>query len=326
MGRSSSTWQRVSRRRPCPVCGKPDWCVYAGEPNDPEAVICARTESQKRCGESGWLHILRHDGPTWSPRVRRIELSAARIALPPGPTPRGRGDTDFDRMASRYLTGLKKGLDKLAISLGLSMQSLERLGVGWSNDHKAWTFPMRNAAGDVLGIRLRLSDGKKLSVRGGREGLFIPSPHPNPLPRGEETGLPGPLPTDHSSLATLLVAEGPTDTAALLDLGFDAVGRPSCAGGVKLMVELVRQQKPSAVVIVADGDPPGQCGAESLAVVLVAYASVRIITPPVGVKDAREWLRSGATAADVQSVIDAAVVRKLAIASTIRGKAGGRHG
>jgi hypothetical protein len=124
-----------------------------------------------------------------------------------------------------------------------------------------------------------------------------------------------------------LIAEGPTDTAALLDLGFHAVGRPSCTGGIHLLVELVRKDLPEGVVIVADGDAAGRRGAESLAAVLLAHAaSVRIIAPPSGVKDARQWKRRGATSADVQAAIGAASVRKLTISTRIHGKAGGRHG
>jgi phage/plasmid primase-like uncharacterized protein len=105
-------------------------------------------------------------------------------------------------------------LDRFAAELGVSMNSLLRLSVGWSEDHDAWTFPMRNANGKVVGIRLRRPDGRKVSVTGGHEGLFIP--------RGRDL-YPG---------EPLLIAEGPTDTAALLDLNFMAIGRPSCTGGV----------------------------------------------------------------------------------------------
>ncbi len=322
MPKKTSIWQRVSKRRPCPVCGKPEWCLYAGPDNAPTAAICARTESPKRCGEAGWLHILRRDGPTWSPRVRRIELSAARTALTPGPSPNGRGEIDFNKLAADCVAAVQpEALDKLAASLGVSVESLRRLGVGWSAQHRAWTFPMQNADGAVLGIRLRLPGGKKISVKGGHEGLFLPSPHPNPLPEGEGTRVENPLPKGERADDMLLVAEGPTDCAALLDMGFDAVGRPSCEGGVKLLVELVRNQKPSGVVIVADSDAPGQRGAETLAIVLLAYSqSVRIISPPARFKDLRAWRQGGAMAADVQQAIDAAPVRKLRV--LIRRKAG----
>ena len=289
--RKSSTWQRVSKRRPCPVCNRPDWCLFAGEPSNPEAAICQRIESAKPIGAAGYLHILRDGGPTWSPRVRRIELSAARI---------GAETIDFAKLAADFRAAVRPdALAKLAAALGVSVESLRRLGIGWAVKYRGWSFPMQSAAGDMLGIRLRLPGGKKLSIKGGREGLFIP---------------------DGIDAGKLLIAEGPTDTAALLDMGFSAVGRPSCTGGVKLLVELVRKHRPSGVVIVADADAPGQRGAESLATVLLAYCSdVRVIAPPAGIKDAREWKRSGATAADVQAAIDAATSRKLRV--SVRRKA-----
>ena len=226
---TKTSWRRVSKRRPCPVCGKADWCLYAGEPSNPEAAICARIESPKRCGAAGWLHLLRRDGPTWSPRVRRIELSAAKI---------GAAALDCGKLAADFRAAVPPGaLAQLAAALGVSVGSLRRLGVGWSAKHRAWAFPMQDAAGNVLGVRLRLPGSKKISVRGGKEGLFVPE---NIDPRG-----------------LLLVCEGPTDTAALLDVGFNAVGRPSCRGGVKLLVDLVQKHRPSGVIIVSDGDAPG---------------------------------------------------------------------
>jgi phage/plasmid primase-like uncharacterized protein len=257
----------------------------------PEAAICQRVESPKRCGESGWLHHLRSDGPTWSPRVRRIELSAARIGAGSN-----REKIDFGKLAADFRAAVRpEALARLAVSLGLSVESLRRLGVGWSGKHRAWSFAMTDAGGAVLGIRLRRPDGRKLAVRGGKEGLFVP----------EGFDVAG---------GRLLITEGPTDTAALLDLGFPAVGRPSCSSGTRLLVELVRKQNPREVVIVADADAPGQRGAERLAAVLVAYcAAVRVVAPPAGVKDARQWKQRGATAADVQAVIDAAPMRRLSM-------------
>jgi phage/plasmid primase-like uncharacterized protein len=272
------------------VCGKPDWCLFTGDPGNPTAIVCARIESPKRCGEAGWLHVLRDDGPTWAPWRRTLGKIAATA-----PAPIDTRRIDLERLAADCRQAVQpEALDKLAGSLGLSVPSLTRLGIGWSSHHTAWTFPMSDAHGNVVGIRLRLPDGRKLSVRGGREGLFIPAA------------------LDYSG--RLLIAEGPTDTAALLDLGFCAVGRPSCTGGVKLLRELVRKLAVPEAVIVADGDASGQRGAESLAAVLVAYCpAVRIIAPPPGVKDARAWKQRGATAADVQAAIDAAAVRNLAI-------------
>jgi hypothetical protein len=306
MPRSSSVWQRVSRRRPCPVCDKPDWCIYVGPDDSPTAAICARIESAKQCGEAGWLHVLRDDGPTWAPWRHTIRVAVRMMSESSGDTP------NLAKLAADCRQAVRpEALEKLAVALGVSAESLTRLGVGWSAQHRAWAFPMSNAAGDVLGVRLRLPGGKKLSVKGGKEGLFIPT-----LPTAT-----CPLPT------TLLIAEGPTDTAALLDLGFHAIGRPSCTGGVALLVDLLQKHRPEGVVIVADADAPGQRGAETLATVLLVYSqSVRIVAPPSGVKDAREWKRSGATTADVQRMIEAAPVRKLAVSARMRRKGDEHHG
>jgi hypothetical protein len=173
-----------------------------------------------------------------------------------------------------------------------------RLGIGWSGELRAWSFPMTDAAGTVLGIRLRGQDGSKFAVRGGKEGLFLPAGLP---PEGGRR----------------LVCEGPTDAAALVDMGFHSVvGRPSCIGGIKLVTELVRRRKTEEVVIVADGDVPGRRGADSLASVLLVFVTVvRVIQPPDGIKDARDWLRAGGNRLVVEAVIRAAPVRRLSVSS-----------
>ena len=100
----------------------------------------------------------------------------------------------------------------------------------------------------------------------------------------------------------------------MTDLRFEAIGRPSCLGGVKLLVDLVRNKKPPAVGILADGDTPGRRGAEALASDLASVCrSVRVVQPPAEIKDCREWKLSGATHDDIQAVIDAASPMVLAV-------------
>ena len=162
----SSTWQRVKKGRPCPVCGRHDWCMYAGPADSPTAVICARIESPKRCGQAGWLHVLRDDGPTW-PAWKRTIPAAVRMMSDPD-------RLDFAKLATEFRAAVQpQAVARLAASLGLSIESLGRLGIGWASRHRAWSFPMVDVDGHVLGIRLRRPDGTKLSVKGGHEGLFI---------------------------------------------------------------------------------------------------------------------------------------------------------
>ena len=255
---SKSDWKRVSKRRPCLVCGKPDWCLFAGPDDAPEAAICARTESARRCGAAGWLHRLKDSVTAW-PRWERTIRRAVRMATD------ARGGLDVATMAERWRLPVDSPhLARLAASLALSPESLYRLRAGWSSDRRCWSLPMSDAGGRIVGIRLRRPDGRKLSVKGGKEGLFVPE--------GLDPG------------GWLLVCEGPTDTAALLDLGFPTVGRPSCAGGACHAVELVRRLAVPEVVIVADADAPGQRGAHNLASVLTAYCPVGFsgLTLPAG--------------------------------------------
>jgi DNA primase len=112
-------------------------------------------------------------------------------------------------------------------------------------------------------------------------------------------------------MSRLLICEGPTDTAALIDMGVsDVVGRPSCTGGIKLLVELVKRRQPPDVVIVDDADQPGRRGADDLASALAGYVpSVRVVMPPTGIKDARDWLRVGGSREELEQAIEAVDAR-----------------
>lgn len=185
---------------------------------------------------------------------------------------------------------LTSGLTFLSKDLGVTAASLLSLGIGWDATNRAWSFPMRNGAGAIVGFRLRRPDGRKFTVRGTHEGIFLP------------IGL--------RSREQLFVAEGPTDTAALLDKDINAVGRPSCHGGMSQILDLLRLCAIRDVVIVADRDRPGQQGAERLASAVLRYATLRIVTPPAG--DVREWCTSGrATRDDILHLVDRAPVRRL---------------
>jgi hypothetical protein len=270
-----SHWRRVSHRERCPVCDHPDWCLVVGPTNQPTAAICTRQESARLVGKkgAGWLHRLRAD-----------QLDRPRPWLRTKAAIRKTNNINFAELASRYTATVKpEHLAGFAGTMGLSVGSLKRLGIGWKGPSCAWSFPMTDASGQIVGIRLRAASGSKFSERGGREGLFLPS--------GLETA--------HLQ-DCLLVCEGPSDTAAALDSGLPAVGRPSCRGGVELLVDFARQHGVRKIVILADSDEPGQAGAKALADKLaVLPIELSIVTPPAGIKDVREWRRQGATATDV---------------------------
>jgi hypothetical protein len=259
---------RVSKTNLCPVCGKSDWCLVA---EDGTAAICQRIQegSKKRCGDAGWLHVLSNRHNRHNRHIKR------RFSLPLAEEPKDLGQ--LSRQYQQQLIGEK--LNWLSVKLGISTKSLKRLRVGW--DCEAYTFPMSNAESQIIGIRRRFPDGRKVSMIGSKTGLFIP--------------------IDLSSKGLLLICEGPTDTAAALDLGFAAIGRPNCNSKVNMTAEIVKGRD---VVIIGDNDDGGRVGVERLSDTLALYCKdVRIVYPPEGIKDLRDWLSIGLTAEKLRDII-----------------------
>ena len=283
---------RVSRRQPCPICGKPDWCLTAP---DNSAAICARIEegSVKKCGDVGYLHILRnrHNGHD---RHRRYVNKRRLVTNVPTGNSRSTGFRQLVEHYKQLLTDDR--LNSLATVLGVSAASLNRLNIGW--DGKAYTFPMFNDFGKIIGIRRRFTNGYKVSVKGSKTGLFIPCHLPS-------NGL-------------LLICEGSTDTAAALDLGFAAAGRPNCNSRIKMVSRFVKGRE---VVIISDNDDVGRAGAEKLAAKLIHYCpDVRIVQPPASIKDLRAWLRAGLTHEDLNKAISSAQPVKTKVRFKYAGK------
>jgi len=261
--------QRVSRNSPCPVCEKSDWCLVS---EDGSAAICQRTKegSVKRCGDAGYLHIL-IDRPK-----SQHHYSQRRFTIGQDDKP----NRDFTALQQLYSRQIKdEQLNDLGQQLGVSTSSLNRLRIGW--DGKAYTFPMSNDFGNVIGIQRRFPNGRKVSVIGSKSGLFIPS--------------------DLPAESTLLICEGSSDTATALDLGYAAFGRPSCNSKVEMTANFARGR---AVIIVSDNDSVGQTGSKRLARVLsLSCPSVKIIYPPKGIKDLRQWLKAGLSKEILQELI-----------------------
>jgi DNA primase len=175
------------------------------------------------------------------------------------------------------------------------MAALDELMIGWNPEKKAHTFPMKDGYANIIGIRLRTLTGKKFSVPGSKNGIFFPV---NVRGDGKEK---------------LFICEGPTDCAALLDMGLPAIGRASCGTGYKYIKEVIEHFN-RQVVIFADKDPakyapdgrkffPGYDGALKLARSIKPFVrSVCMIKPPK-VKDVRKWYQAGATREAVMHLV-----------------------
>jgi hypothetical protein len=179
---------------------------------------------------------------------------------------------DFGKLAEQYRAGSNGEISKAAAGLGVSVESLERLGAGW--DGQAITFPMMDSDRRIIGIRRRFPDGRKLAVKESQSGLFIPSDLP-------ESG-------------AVYFTEGPSDCAAVLSMGLAAIGRPSAADGAELVKGFCERSGIGSAVIVGDNDEPGRNGAERLAVGLLDTVSdIRIVYPLEPHKDIRGEFQAG---------------------------------
>lgn len=227
------------------------------------------------CRNGGWLHPIGADYPKPAPAVRKEKPLFDVLPL-------------FTRWKQHTED---RHLEQLSHLLGIEELPLRALNVAWAEEHSAWAFPMVNAERCVTGVRLRNERGEKWAVTGGKNGLFVPNHHP---------------PTSRRCF----ICEGPTDTAALLSIGLFAIGRPSCNEGATLLCEILPVLGIREAVIVADHDrdknaPDGQSynpGVDG-AVGLSAKLPVRNCIWLPATKDAREFVRNGGSAQQIENAI-----------------------
>jgi len=245
-------------------------CPQCGKPDwctvGDYGVVCMRVQSAKPVKNGGWFH----------------PFDAAR-GRPVAPPPRRQSPAiNATALHRGWLAATaSEAVAAFAASLGLSPPSLAVVGAAWAPPHTAWAFPMSDGYGNMVGIRLRNERGK-FAVRGSRQGIFLAA-----------------VPAQK----TLFVCEGPTDTAAALDLGYFAVGRPNCCCGGLEVRTFARRHECERAVIIADNDKPGLDGARRVGQELrLPYA---VYVPPA--KDLREFCRLGGTRNMIENTLKGTV-------------------
>jgi len=228
-------------------------------------VICMRVESDHPTKNGGWLHRVGDPVPD-----RPFKPEPVREARP-----------DLDTIWKRFemLTDYHR-VDGFAMSLGVDSDALNAIGCAWSGN--AWAFPMKSPDSKMIGIRLRGNDGRKWAITGSHQGLFIPTHYPYVVDDG-----------------TLYLTEGPTDLAAAMTIGLQAIGRPSCLGQEQMILAYLARLKARRLVIITDNDDPGLNGARRLQTTLKLRSC--IFTPPT--KDLREYVRRGGNAMLVEATL-----------------------
>ncbi len=253
-------WTRVTREKPCPICGKQDNCSVS---SDGALVWCGRVSEGAIRENKGGQFLHKGD------REARPPTTSVKSPI-----------KDMAEFANKLFARGAGARTELAKVLGVPESTLYKLWVGWTG--RSWSFPERDARGQVVGISYRLPDGSKRQAKGGNRGLVY-----HREPKENET---------------ILVVEGASDVAACLGVGLYAIGRPSNRAGVGLLAELLRKEKHKGKVIIIgerdrkpDGKYPGREGAVATAARLskALGRTIHWSMPPEGFKDIRAWLNSG---------------------------------
>ena len=224
---------------------------------------CMRVQSDQPAKSGGWMHRL-GDAP--------------RRYVPPAPKSHPPTINATKMMREWLAATVPAALEDLATSLGVSTASLTAVGAAWAAPHAAWAFPMCDGHGNVVGIRLR-NDKGKFAVRGSRQGIFLAN-----VPAQE----------------TLFVCEGPTDSAAAVELGLFAVGRPNCCCGGPEIKVYARRHGVARAVMVSDNDKPGLDGARKVGGELKLPFAIYV--PPA--KDLRDFVRLGGTRVMIENTLN----------------------
>lgn len=253
--------ERARRGFPCPVCEHLHRNPsWCLVDKARGLVICPRVASARRCGDAGWLH--RMDGGS----VTGVEVRAKPKEVP---------HVDFsDRWYRACKRTTAQDVTDLSKRLGLTEPYVRTVPMG--REGRAWVFPMTDGE-DVVGLKVRTEDGLKVCAKGSRLGVIVPFSFQPDAPE-------------------LWVTEGESDLmAAAGALRLNAIARPGCTSCTRIISRMAAGRH---LIVLADNDAPGLDGAARLVKACSSAMSATVLAPPA--KDVRDWVKRGATAADVR--------------------------
>ena len=195
----------------------------------------------------------------------------------------------------RALLACPEMLTELASRLEVEEEILHRLGVGWKEENcppghdgewadygPAWTFPVQNGSGEIIGIKRHFEDEtiEDRMISGSRRGLYVPH---------DWQGIGGLDPPSRRGLGCCRTAHR----------GILAIGRPKASRGVEYLAEMLGHVD-RAIVVVGERDQneqgrwPGKECAEATARALGRRLERRVDLrfPPPGFKNFREFVNA----------------------------------
>ena len=236
---------------PCPVCEREKYCLVSDDGN---FVICTKVSSKKKYeAYSGWLH----------------KLSDANFKKPKKVIKSKDYSRNINHIQSVYQNLDKDFLTRFANKLNVAPIVLYHLGVGYDKKSQFY-FPMFNADFKMIGLKIRAFNGKRWCVPGSRLGVYIPD--------------------DFNSSEEVYICEGESDTAAMLNLGYNAIGKASATSCRNILKELLNCCP--IITIVSDYDNHGLGYKESCKLAKLFDSHVNIVLNR-NYKDIRAWIDSG---------------------------------
>lgn len=165
-----------------------------------------------------------------------------------------------------------------------SLPVLIFLDMGW--DGEAFTFPTRNENNEIIGMQRRFPDGFKSMVDGSRIGLFIPQITFDPE-------------------QTILITEGISDLATVLECGYQGIGRFNDDAGQDIVTAWISKQNFSTnnIYIISDNDKAGINGSMRLAkelnmselnaghILMPTTKDIRQLKEEQGIESVTNWLK-----------------------------------
>lgn len=275
-------FNRVNRHLPCPVCGHDGWCLLS--PFGDRAVCCRVESDSPARAFDGWFHAI---PPRHRPAPSRVAKATTPVVHHEIIDLGIRHQTHIDRFGSAERT-------RAAAVLSLDACVFDPFPIGYDPLTDALAIPaMQQGDPTIVGIRYRRIHPKPCGQKwicepGSTAGLLLP--HGTP-----------------SSNEPIVLCEGPTDTFAATQLGLHAVGRWSCGldttQAAALKAHVAKVARPW-IVVVGDNDEgfTGKRGADAAAGLIaqtLPHAVLQRVQPPDGIKDLREWVMAGTSAAEV---------------------------
>jgi len=134
--------------------------------------------------------------------------------------------------------------------------------IGWDSFDACYTYPMWDAAQEVVGIHTRDLDGTKRSIEGSRLGLFLPV-----------------FITDVNE--TIIICEGLSDTlVAYHCTGLNSIGLPSATFGHTIVRDFLKNTHfKGNIIIVCDSDEAGFDSAHKLVNILDKKYPITVVLP-----------------------------------------------